>query len=329
MISTAALVELTDGRVVSPQATLALYSSLHNIVLALLKPNAPATSQVIDYLAESLIPALDNVTPVLSATSLVVAVEEANLISRRELLEDGLFDIIWQLDQEVENGLVTFVATGAPVSSSSAPEQTETASASQDKPQDKRFEEARKTGRTALVALLKGLNVRTIRGRQANRQNEDSSRGTGLPQAKNVLSTAACLERCPGTLLYQAQILTDTPMIFERREVRARTAMLYVLGAVVPFSPVSAAAGIGLTPLRTSYRYKQQKFNLLREESEGYAKLAVELISNMGPPHSASDGSSQERVGVRMQRARSMGDSLKSLIGNSSFSSSKVRGALG
>lgn len=32
--------------------------------------------------------------------------------------------------------------------------------------------------------------------------------------------------------------------------------------------------------------YKQQKFNLLREESEGYSKLEVELLSSMGSPHS-------------------------------------------
>lgn len=61
--------------------------------------------------------------------------------------------------------------------------------------------------------------------------------------------------------------------------------------------------------------YKQQKFNLLREESEGYAKLAVELLSNMGPAHSLTDGRSQEGDKARMRRAGSVGDKVKSLIG--------------
>jgi THO complex subunit 2 len=64
--------------------------------------------------------------------------------------------------------------------------------------------------------------------------------------------------------------------------------------------------------------YKQQKFNLLREESEGYAKLAAELLSNMGPPHSVLDAKSQEGEKGRMRRARLVGDSVKSLIGTSS-----------
>lgn len=37
--------------------------------------------------------------------------------------------------------------------------------------------------------------------------------------------------------------------------------------------------------LAPSSRYKQQKFNLLREETEGYSKLEVELLSGMGRPH--------------------------------------------
>ncbi|PLW09953.1 hypothetical protein PCANC_25777 [Puccinia coronata f. sp. avenae] len=42
------------------------------------------------------------------------------------------------------------------------------------------------------------------------------------------------------------------------------------------------------TRLNTGLHYKQQRFNLLREESEGYSHLATELISAMGPglvPH--------------------------------------------
>lgn len=64
------------------------------------------------------------------------------------------------------------------------------------------------------------------------------------------------------------------------------------------------------------HSYKQQKFNLLREESEGYAKLIVELVSNMGPPHSVNDARSQESEQQRFVRARAVEDSVKSLIGS-------------
>lgn len=62
--------------------------------------------------------------------------------------------------------------------------------------------------------------------------------------------------------------------------------------------------------------YKQQKFNLLREESEGYAKLAVEVLASMGPPH-RPDGSSAESARARMQRATNLVLKVESLIGQS------------
>lgn len=69
------------------------------------------------------------------------------------------------------------------------------------------------------------------------------------------------------------------------------------------------------TSLHSRHSYKQQKFNLLREESEGFSKLVVELLSNMGPAHSAVDGRSVESEAERMRRAKSVGDKVKNLIG--------------
>lgn len=44
------------------------------------------------------------------------------------------------------------------------------------------------------------------------------------------------------------------------------------------FEPVNYCTAAALTiPLHLSCSYKQQKFNLLREENEGYAKLVTEL----------------------------------------------------
>ncbi|GJN90767.1 hypothetical protein Rhopal_003781-T1 [Rhodotorula paludigena] len=67
---------------------------------------------------------------------------------------------------------------------------------------------------------------------------------------------------------------------------------------------------------RTALYYKQQKFNLLREESEGYSKLVVELLSSMGPPHSTEDGTSRESEAQRSKRAQSAIARVKNLIGN-------------
>lgn len=68
-----------------------------------------------------------------------------------------------------------------------------------------------------------------------------------------------------------------------------------------------------MTPFEHSY--KQQKFNLLREESEGYSKLVVELLGSMGPPLSPLDASSQESEAARVKRAKGVNDRVKNLIG--------------
>ena len=77
--------------------------------------------------------------------------------------------------------------------------------------------------------------------------------------------------------------------------------------------------------LSPSASYKQQKFNLLREESEGYAKLIVELQSNMGPAHSTATARSIEADATRMQRAKDVNDKVKTLIGTSLLATSGAR----
>ncbi|GAA6028291.1 hypothetical protein JCM8097_006959 [Rhodosporidiobolus ruineniae] len=101
------------------------------------------------------------------------------------------------------------------------------------------------------------------------------------------LPQQAVLERLDYTILGELGILHDTK-VFSRQEVRSRTALYY----------------------------KQQKFNLLREESEGFSKLVVELLSNLGPAHSSQDGRSQESEAQRKKRAVSANDKVKNLIGN-------------
>ncbi len=69
--------------------------------------------------------------------------------------------------------------------------------------------------------------------------------------------------------------------------------------------------------INTSLLYKQTKFNLLREESEGYAKLITEITSNMYT--FSSFGMSQEDINkneaILKERVRLVLTNIKSLIG--------------
>ena len=61
--------------------------------------------------------------------------------------------------------------------------------------------------------------------------------------------------------------------------------------------------------------YKQNKFNLLREQSEGYSKLTAELTSSLGPSHSPTTGRPVESYALIEDRARSVWERVISLIG--------------
>lgn len=61
--------------------------------------------------------------------------------------------------------------------------------------------------------------------------------------------------------------------------------------------------------------YKQNKFNLLREQSEGYSKLLVELTSTLGPSHSSQNARPVETYAVIKDRVRPVWDRVISLIG--------------
>lgn len=79
-------------------------------------------------------------------------------------------------------------------------------------------------------------------------------------QSNGILSTELLKQRLDIPLLQLSGIFTaQASTIWTRTEARTKTSLLY----------------------------KQQKYNLLREESEGYSKLEVELLSSMGSPHSS------------------------------------------
>ncbi|KZS97683.1 hypothetical protein SISNIDRAFT_481583 [Sistotremastrum niveocremeum HHB9708] len=104
--------------------------------------------------------------------------------------------------------------------------------------------------------------------------------------AIGVLDVKTCRERLDLTILVSNGLVADK-FAFEKREVRTRTAIFY----------------------------KQNKFNLVREQSEGYTKLATELVASLGPPHDPFSGSPVESNHALQIRARAAWSKLISLIG--------------
>jgi THO complex subunit 2 N-terminus len=67
--------------------------------------------------------------------------------------------------------------------------------------------------------------------------------------------------------------------------------------------------------IHASCSYKQNKFNLLREQSEGYTKLITELTNGMGPSHALNTGLPTEEPTAIDGRAQKVWNKIISLIG--------------
>lgn len=102
----------------------------------------------------------------------------------------------------------------------------------------------------------------------------------------NIIDIALCRERLDVSLLASIGLITDRSA-FDKKEIRTRTGLFY----------------------------KQNKFNLLREQTEGYSKLTVELTSSLGPPHSSLDARPTESFASIQERARAVWAKVMSLIG--------------
>ncbi|TDL29757.1 hypothetical protein BD410DRAFT_710827 [Rickenella mellea] len=102
----------------------------------------------------------------------------------------------------------------------------------------------------------------------------------------DILEPSACRERLDMNLLTMVGLIQDKAL-FEKKEIRTRTGLFY----------------------------KQNKFNLLREQSEGYAKLTTDLVSSLGLPHSLATGLPTESPAATESRAQSAWDKVISLIG--------------
>ncbi|KAJ2920447.1 hypothetical protein H1R20_g16647, partial [Candolleomyces eurysporus] len=101
-----------------------------------------------------------------------------------------------------------------------------------------------------------------------------------------VISPTSCRERLDSAILVNVGLIPEK-VIFDKKEIRVRTGLFY----------------------------KQNKFNLLREQSEGYSKLTTEITSSLGPPHSPQTGLPTESPTVIENRARPVWEKVISLIG--------------
>ncbi|KAL8281053.1 hypothetical protein RQP46_006411 [Phenoliferia psychrophenolica] len=279
---TEGFVSLTQLETKDSTCTIALYSALFALISPLLEPSATQADVqlVADYLSDSLFPALARATGTSDSDYTTLAVRAT---------ADILIDVLWQVDQDIDNGAVHYRERTSQVASTSAVT-VEDAAMDVDQPTA--------DGTVAPVlddaATKAADDKRKAEAHKARLEVQKAARKriadfVNLLMASRALPTQACRERLESTFLalVPLALITDQAF-FNRLEVRARTALYY----------------------------KQQKFNLLREESEGYAKLIVELLSNMGPPHSTTTARSQESEEQRMQRAQNVSDSIKNLIGN-------------
>lgn len=101
-----------------------------------------------------------------------------------------------------------------------------------------------------------------------------------------IVNPAFCRERLDSAVLASVGLIADKTSL-DKKEIRTRTGLFY----------------------------KQNKFNLLREQSEGYSKLTAELTSSLGPAHSPVTGRPTDSYASIAERARPVWEKVISLIG--------------
>lgn len=126
-----------------------------------------------------------------------------------------------------------------------------------------------------------------------------------MSKGYGILNPDFCRERLDSAVLASVGLIPDKSTL-DKKEIRTRTGLLYVY-------PLNRGALILIFSLFSSY--KQNKFNLLREQSEGYSKLTVELTSSLGSAHSPSTGRPTESYTAIEDRARPVWEKVISLIG--------------
>nr|VWP00540.1 Palmitoyltransferase AKR1 (EC (Ankyrin repeat-containing protein AKR1) [Ganoderma boninense] len=143
----------------------------------------------------------------------------------------------------------------------------------------------------ATAAEQGALSAATVAQAVKAKGNAESDKETLVVMVRRFLGTGIldptiCRERLDLGLVASVGLVADK-LAFERKEIRTRTGLFY----------------------------KQNKFNLLREQSEGYSKLTTELTSSLGPSHSPSTGYPSEPLQAIEARARPSWERTLGLIG--------------
>lgn len=139
-----------------------------------------------------------------------------------------------------------------------------------------------------------------------------------LPESVDALPLSTVRTRVADVL---ARLLTASVLTREKVCTRLDAPLLQALGLVDP--TIFHRRGI---QIRTASFFKQHKYNLLREENEGYASLLTELMTHLGPPLVATcDGVvSPEDAEAVTKRASALLASVQALIGYYSLDATRV-----
>ncbi|KAF5393664.1 hypothetical protein D9757_000298 [Collybiopsis confluens] len=122
------------------------------------------------------------------------------------------------------------------------------------------------------------------------KQSADDDKATIISIVKKllelgILNPTVCRERLDSAILDGTGLMIKS--VLDKKEVKTRTGLLY----------------------------KQKKFNLLREQSEGYTKLTVELTSALGIGHIPATARPPESTDCIRRRTRPVWEKIISLIG--------------
>ncbi|OCB90862.1 hypothetical protein A7U60_g1886 [Sanghuangporus baumii] len=225
------------------------YQSLLHAVLRIWSPESKPRLA-----PEDLVAFIHSVFAELPSSSSPSTERSRNLVSFGELLVDNIWAIDGELDEIISD------AKGVVASRSS--------------------EAGKERGNSDEVAKASEMQ------KTAESDKDMLSQLLKLLLRAGIVDPYLCRERLDTALLTSSGLIADK-VLFEKKEVRARTGLFY----------------------------KQNKFNLLREQSEGYTKLTTDLIGSLGPPNDLSSALPVESFEAAQSRAASVWERVVSLIG--------------
>ncbi|KAH7100543.1 transcription factor/nuclear export subunit protein 2-domain-containing protein [Auriculariales sp. MPI-PUGE-AT-0066] len=147
--------------------------------------------------------------------------------------------------------------------------------------------------------------------RQPNRPVDQADPNAERDDPKVLQATKATLEQERSQLAsLLRELLTHSVLLPTQCRMRLDFGLLAAAGLVTNKVPLEKKE----IQTRTRLFYKQNKFNLLREQSEGYSKLATELLASIPPAHGL-DSQPFDSPAEVARHARTAWDKVATLIG--------------